>query len=104
MRLEYPNCPETLKLGSVLEYIPKKVHGKMQTLEGYGMYAVSAYCFWKAAVAIFVASIPSIVFLIRWSVGHHGDWQNALTWLAVTYSLLNLLVLQHDRWSMEILR
>ena len=104
VRFEYPNCPETLKLGSVFEYIPKKVQGKMQKPEGYGMYAVSAYCFLKAVVALVVASVPSIIFLIRWMVGHQGDWQNALTWLAVTYSLLNILVLQHDRWSMDTVR
>jgi hypothetical protein len=104
VRIAYPNCPETLALCNALDYIPKKVNGKMRTLDGYGMQAISAYCLWKAVLAVFIASIPSGVFMVRWLVGHRGDWQNALGLLAVTYSLLNILVLQHDRWSMETIR
>ena len=73
----------------------------MKTLEDYGVQAVSAYCLWKALLALAVASVGPLVFMIRWLVGHEGDWQNALGLLAVTYSLLNIVVLQHDRWSVE---
>ena len=101
VRIAYPKCPKTLALCSALEHIPKKVNGKMKTLEGYGVQAVSAYCLWKALLALAVASVGPLVFMIRWLVGHEGDWQNALGLLAVTYSLLNIVVLQHDRWSVE---
>ena len=73
----------------------------MKTSDGYGMYAVSAYCFWKAVLAIVIASLGPTIFMIRWLMGHKGDWQIALGLLAVTYSLLNILVLQHDRWWFE---
>ena len=101
VRIAYPKCPRTLALCSALEHIPKKVNGKMKTVEGYGIQAVSAYCLWKALLALAVASVGPLVFMIRWLAGHEGDWQNALGLLAVTYSLLNIVVLQHDRWSME---
>ena len=101
VRIAYPKCPKTLALCSALEHIPKKVNGKMKTLGGYGVQAVSAYCLWKALLALAVASVGPLVFMIRWLVGHEGDWQNALGLLAVTSSLLNIVVLQHDRWSVD---
>jgi hypothetical protein len=95
--IAYARCPETLALYNVLERIPRKVNGNMKTFDGYGMYAISAYCLWKAVLALFIASIPSGIFMVRWLVGHKGDWQNALGLLVVTYSLLNILVLQQNR-------
>ena len=100
-RIEYPKCPETLALCSVLEHIPKKLNGKMKSDDGYGMYAVSVYCLWKAVLALVIASIGPAIFMVRWLIGHKGDWQNALALLAVMFALLNILVLQHDRWSFD---
>jgi hypothetical protein len=104
LRIAYPRCPETLALCNVLEHIPREVNGNMKTFDGYEMYAISAYCLWKALLALFIAPIPSSIFMVHWLVGHKGDWQNALGLLAVTYSLLNMLVLQQDRWSVDTAR
>jgi hypothetical protein len=100
VRIEYPKCPKTLALFNVLEHVPRKVNGKMKGLDGCGMYAVSSYSFWKALVALAGASLGPAIFMVRWLIGHHGDWQNALALMAVTLSLLNIIVLQHDRWSL----
>lgn len=103
LHIRKPSCPEIVRLGSALDYVPKKVNGRMQRSDGYGMYAVSAYCIWKAIVVLFIVSTPSVAFMIRWLIGHKGDWQNALTWLMLTFTVFNIAVLQHDRWSMQTL-
>jgi hypothetical protein len=78
VRIEYPRCPETSRLCNALEHIPKKVNGKMATRDGYGIKAISAYCLWKAVLALILASIGPGIFMIRWLIKHNGDWQNVL--------------------------
>lgn len=100
VRITYPRCPETLKLG-ILQHVPKKINGKLQRLEGYGMQAIPGYCFWKAVVVLLFAQIAPTIFAIRWLIGHKGDWQNAMMLETVIIGVLNIIVMQHDRWSLD---
>ena len=100
-RITYPRCPETSKLGNVLQHVPKKINGKLQRLDGYGMQAVPGYCFWKAVVVLLFAQIAPVIFAIRWLIGHKGDWQNAMVLEFVVLTVLNIIVIQHDRWRLE---
>jgi hypothetical protein len=101
VRITYPWCPETLKVGNVLQHVPKKINGKLQRLEGYGMQAIPGYCFWKALVVLLFAQIAPAIFAIRWLIGHTGDWQNAMMLETVIIGVLNIIVMQHDRWSLD---
>jgi hypothetical protein len=102
-RIIYPRCPETLKLPNVLQHIPKKINGKLQQLEGYGAKAIVGYCFWRAVVVVLLlATIPLAIFAVRRLIGHKDGWQNVLASEAVIVGLLNILVIQHDRWSLYV--
>ena len=84
-RITYPRCPEVLKLGNVLQHVP---NGRLQQLEGYGMQAITGYCFWKAVVVLIFAQIAPAIFAIRWLIGHKGDWHNAMMLEAVIIGVL----------------
>jgi hypothetical protein len=100
-RIMYPRCPETSKLGNVLQHVPKKINGKLQQLEGYGMQAVPGYCLWKAAVVFLFVQIAPVIFAIRWLIGHKGDWQNAMMLESVVIEVFGIIVMLHDRWSLD---
>ena len=84
-RITYPRCPEVLKLGNVLQHVP---NGRLQQLEGYGMQAITGYCFWKFTVVFLFAQIAPAIFAIRWLIGHKGDWHNAMMLEAVIIGVL----------------
>lgn len=50
----------------------QKINGKKTTFDDYGMYMVDAYSLWKTLLALTIVYTASIIFLIRWLVGHEG--------------------------------
>ena len=65
------------------------------------MQAITGYCFWKAVVVLLFAQIVPAIFAIRWLIGHKGDWQNAMMLETVVIGVLNIIVMQHGRWSLD---
>ena len=98
-RFEYPSCAGLAQFAA-LSRLPKKKSGKLEDkegIEGYGIQAISAWCFWKACFAFPLVQVPALVFAIRWLIGHAGDLQNAFMVEAVLLAALNILVVQRDR-------
>lgn len=94
-RLQNPscNCP------SILNFLPKKIGGKLKQEfgeEGYGLHAVSAWSLWKGFVAFLILSIPPSIFALSWLAGHHGDLQNAFILEVLLIGVLNIYVVKVD--------
>lgn len=84
---------------AALNFLPKKISGKLKKdfgIEGYGLRAISAWSLWKGLVAFLLLSLPPFVFAVRWLIGHEGDLQNAFMLEVLLIGVLNIFVMRLD--------
>jgi hypothetical protein len=101
--IQNSSCCSTEDIEDTLDRIPKKVNGKLENKRravGYGILAVPGLSFWKVILALALVHIGPLIFLGRWLYGHPGDLQNGTQLLFYLMTLLNVLVVIPDMWSL----